>query len=332
MASAGLAALVAMQSMTPDTQRYMQQFWSGGFPPNDVAQILVTCWPWPAIHELFGSGAPGFRNTLGYPAPMVYALLSLLGLAMLVRRRRDGWVVVLPVLITIAAAAARQYPFRDRLILFLLPNLFIGLGLAVSALHHRAKQLHPSIAVTMAAAVCAGLLTPLIRSRPPFTMEDIKPVMAALQVARTPSDAIYVHANAAAAFTYYAPRYGMAPASFAIGSCHFADGRAFLRELDRFRGLPRVWVVVTHIIPPLAGERLDLLGYLDAIGRRRTVIAVPSTRPGPSLPAEGILYDLSDPERLERTTAAMFQLQGTYARTQRNCNEGPISMVFERAH
>ena len=109
-------------------------------------------------------------------------------------------------------------------------------------------------------------------------------------------------------------------------------GRAFLRELDELRGLPRVWVVLTHIIPPLAGERLDLLGYLDAIGQRRMAITVPSTRPGPPLPTEGILYDLSDSQRLQRTTAATFQLQGTYARTERACNEGPISMVFGRTY
>lgn len=331
LASASIAALSAMQSMTPDTTRFMQQFWIGGFPPEDVAQAIATWWPWPAIYELFGSGAPGFRNTLGYPLPMVYAVLSLLGLVMLVLRRHDGWVVVLPVLVTIAAAAARQYPFRDRLILFLLPSFFIGLGVAVSTLHERVTQRHLAIAVAITAVVCAGLLTPPITSRPPYTIEDVKPVMSALQAGRMPSDAIYVHANAASAFTYYAPRYGMVPTSFTIGSCHFVDGRAFLRELDQFRGLPRVWVVVTHIIPALAGERLDLLGYLDAIGQRRTSITVPSTRAGPSLPAESILYDLSDSERLQRTTAATFQLQGTYARTERACHEGPISMVFGRA-
>ena len=90
---------------------------------------------------------------------------------------------------------------------------------------------------------------------------------------------------------------------------------------------------MTHIIPALAGERLDLLGYLDAIGQRRTVITAPSTRAlGPPFPAEAILYDLSDTERLQRTTAATFPLQGTYARTERACTEGPISMVFGRAH
>jgi hypothetical protein len=145
MASAGVAALVAIGSMTPDTHRFMQQYWRGGFPPEDVAQAIATWWPWSAIYELFGSGAPGFRNVLGYPAATVYALLSLLGLARLVNRGRIGWVIVLPVLITIAAAAARQYPFRDRLILFLLPSFFIGLGLAVSAVHHRLAQVHVAL-------------------------------------------------------------------------------------------------------------------------------------------------------------------------------------------
>jgi hypothetical protein len=90
-----------------------------------------------------------------------------------------------------------------------------------------------------------------------------------------------------------------------------------------------VWIVLTHIIPPLAGQRLDLLGYLDAIGHRQTAITVPSRRPlDPPLPAEAILYDLSDRERLRQMTAAAFPLQGAYTRTARACTEGPISMVF----
>ena len=68
-----------------------------------------------------------------------------------------------------------------------------------------------------------------------------------------------------------------------------------------------MWIVLTHIIPPLAGQRLDLLGYLDAIGRRQTAITVPSSRPlDPPLPAEAILYDFSDGERLQGPIAMSF--------------------------
>src|SRR5262245_23833406 len=220
-ASAAIATLVAIRSMTPATRAYMQQYWGGGFPPPDFVEALRSWWPWPAVYELFGAGAPGFRNTLDYFSPAIYALLSALGLVLLVRRASAGWVVTVPVLVTIAAAAAGQYPFRDRVILFLLPSFFIGLGCAVSALHQRIAHIHSALAVTVTAILLAGLLTPLVRSLPPYTMEDMKPIMAAMQVAHARKDAIYVHANAASAFTYYVPRYGIPPTAFALGGCHF---------------------------------------------------------------------------------------------------------------
>jgi hypothetical protein len=44
------------------------------------------------------------------------------------RRRLESWLLSGPLLLTIAAAAVRQYPFADRLILFLVPTLFLWAG------------------------------------------------------------------------------------------------------------------------------------------------------------------------------------------------------------
>src|SRR2546428_2905470 len=92
----------------------------------------------------------------------------------------------------------------------------------------------------------------------------------------------------------------------------------------------RLWVVLAHVIPPLAGERLDLLGYLDAIGHRRGMITVPSRLVvGIPLPAEAILYDLSDHDRLGEMNAERFTLRGRYLRTPSACAR-PIAMGYGR--
>src|SRR5262249_4042276 len=67
-----------------------------------------------------------------------------------------------------------------------------------------------------------------------------------------------------------------------------------------------------------AGERQAMLGYLDAIGVRRSSIEGPSsTRPGAGglrfrwrdrFPVAAYLYDLSDPVRLASTAATNAQL------------------------
>ena len=109
----------------------MKGFWASGFPPLSPPTLLRSRWPWAPLYELFGSGPPAFQNSLFYPAAWLYTSLALVGLVLLVRRGREGWIVVAPFVATVAAALAQQYPFRDRVILFLLPSLFLGLGAAV---------------------------------------------------------------------------------------------------------------------------------------------------------------------------------------------------------
>ena len=49
-----------------------------------------------------------------------------------------------------------------------------------------------------------------------------------------------------------------------------------MREVDRFRGRARVWLLATHLIRN-RGELQTLTDYLDAIGRRVDSTVVPAT-------------------------------------------------------
>ena len=129
--------------------------------------------------------------------------------------------------------------------------------------------------VSRAVPLLAGVVVPVVRNPPPYNFGDIKPVMSALRDAATPTTAIYVHANAGTPFDYYAPRFGFERATYDLGTCHFASGdlRDFLREIDRYRGAPDLWVVIAHMTPGVIGQRHDLLRSLDAIGIRRCAAA-----------------------------------------------------------
>ncbi len=328
-ASAAVAAVVASLNMTADTRGYLQAYWSGGFapPPGEELRVL---WPWNTFRELFAQGAPRFGDSLAYPVPALYALLSIAGLILLARRAA-GWVVLAPVAATLAAAAAHQYPFRDRLILFLLPSFFIGLGLAVAELYrHLARRTHAGAAL-IAGLLLAGVVYPVIRRPPPYIFEDIKPVLRWLQTERTPGDGIYVYSAAAPAVDYYASQFGVPRDAYHVGGCHRDDGHRLLQDLDRFRGNSRVWIVVTHA---RAGDQRDMLRYLDAIGQRRNAMTVLSQlaierRPPP---AEAFLYDLSDPRRLMTASAGDFPLSGSYRSGDAvECQQGPLAMAAARS-
>jgi hypothetical protein len=334
--SAGLAAGAALATMTPETSGYMKRYWAGGFPPLSLAAFVQSGWPWVPLREMFGDGVPAFQNTLFYPVAWLYTGLSVVGLALLTGRGRAGWVVVAPVVVTAAAAAAQQYPFRDRVILFLLPSLLLGFGAAVERAFRKLSQVHRLVAVAAAVPLLAGVAVPIIRTPPPYNFGDIKPVMSAVHDAATPATAIYVHANAGTPFEYYAPRLGIGKAAYDLGTCHFPsrDGRDFLAELDRYRGAADLWVVIAHMTPGVIGQRGDLLRYLDTIGTRRRSVTVPSRMMGGDrLPAEAFQYDLSDRRRLGAASADTFELRGSYTRPRQTCEEGPIrASTIDREH
>lgn len=97
-----------------------------------------------------------------------------------------------------------------------------------------------------------------------------------------------------------------------------AGNREYLRELDRFRGRPRVWVVFAHALPSLA-EQPTIRGYLGHIGKRREGFE--------AVGAAADLYDLSEPERLQSSTAETYPLSQGNSESDASywCGHGPLA-------
>lgn len=317
-----LAATAAtFATTTHATRDYMQWFWAGGFAPLSPRVFLKTLWPLERVNSVFG---PGFTfGGMGYPVPAAYAALALLGLALLWWRERSRAVLLTaPLLFTLAASVFRQYPFSERLVLFLLPGLLLALAAAVEYARRLLPTRSRALSTLAVALPLLPALYPLAATPPPHYTEPIKPVLEYVGDRRLSGDAVYVYYGAAQAVTFYAPRYGMARDEYKIGGCHRGDSRLYLRELDTFRGRPRVWVVLTHAGPVLR-EREDILAYLDAIGVRiEGRVFGPRGLGRNLLPAEAHLYDLSDAEKLDDAAADSFPLKGPHAPNQRlGCGE-----------
>lgn len=320
--ASSLAATAATYATTNSATRdYMRWFWSGGFAPLSPSEFLKTLWPFERISSLFGPGQT--FGGMAYPAPAAYAALTLLGLALLWRRERvQAALLTSPLLFTLGAAVVRQYPFSDRLVLFLLPGLLLAIAAAVECVRRWLWSRSRALGALAFALILLPAVYPLAATPPPHYTEPIKPVLAYVRERRQRGDAVYVYYGAALAVSYYASRYGLGRAEYAVGGCHRGDARLYLHELDRFRGRPRVWVVLTHAGPALS-EREDILAYLDAIGVRREGLRVEPRGVGRNLlPAEAYLYDLSIDEKLDDASADTFTLKGPYAPGQRlGCGE-----------
>lgn len=327
--SALASALVALASLTHATRDYMHRFWAAGFPLRPLWGVLTTLWPRHQIGWLLGAGATA---SLGCPVPALYLGLIVLGFWILWRRnRRLAALLLAPIGITLAAAFARQYPFSDRLILFLVPAFFAGIGVAVDHIHGwlgtwGVKGWSKPLALLVPVLITAVAVFPMAKTPPVYRFEDIKPALAYLQQKRLPGDSVYVYYGAAPEVAYYAHEFGLGEDSRVMGGCHRGDTRRYFEELDAFRGSPRLWVLITHARP--YGEGDDILRYLDAIGCRQDHLVLES-RPRNSVaaPAELFLYDLSDPMRLGQANSQSATVTwGFSPSVPYGCEEGPTVM------
>ena len=312
---------VSLAGMQSDTRSYLHGYWSGGFAPHTWSMTAQLRWPLRRLTELIGSASPA---SLGYPFPLVYIVLALFGVWSLWRlRREDALLVVLPGLVALVAGYARQYPFNDRMILFILPGFFLALGAAAESIRRKLVSIAPLAASVAVIAIAVPAMYPTLRTLPPYRIEDMKPVLSHVRDHRLPGDSVYVYYGAGPAMRFYGGNYGIQLADFRQGGCYKGETSQYFREVDAFRGKPRVWVMITGAADKY-GERKDIERYLDEIGSREDALLVPSkTVAGDSPVAEVLLYDLSIPDRLAKSSASEFKATG---RDTRTC-QGPYSMV-----
>jgi hypothetical protein len=297
--AAAAASLWNITRPDPQTRSFLYGYWVGAFPPIPLRRLGDVLWPVNQI-VLF------WRWLMLYPRPGIFAGLTLIGFAGLWRRRRASALLLAgPLVVTVAASAARFYPLRGRL------TLFLGAGfllLAAEGVRWVARGLeHVRVPKLGTAALFA--LPPLLAfvdNHPVERRQENRPLFEYVQRRRRPGDAIFIPYDTIRALRYYGPRTGLDPASVSPGACHRGDLSAYLREIDRYRGQPRVWVIFAQTVPD-SMEQPTMRGYLGTIGRRREGLTVPTIE-STAFDMRAELYDLSDPVRLAASTADAFPL------------------------
>ncbi|HZS60219.1 MAG TPA: hypothetical protein VFA43_13170 [Gemmatimonadaceae bacterium] len=279
-----MGIVVARYYVTPEIMAFMQRFW-------DVRHGFLS---WPP-HLVTATQFFGDPWMLAYPWPMVYSVIAVFGFVMLWRKRRDVALLLAgPMLAAVVASVARQFPFHTRVILFLLPSVIIALASAIAWVRQP----------VLIGALLIGPLWAIARLPPPYVIEAYKPMFAFFRDHRQSTDQVYVFANTSEAADYYGPRYGLNDGAYYVGICDRQDNRSYLTDLDRFRGVPRLWVLSSGV-PPYRPARRTIGRYLRTIGVRTDSIVLPSLN---LLPVSAELYDLSDSVRLGSAQAATFDV------------------------
>jgi hypothetical protein len=291
--SGALVAVVEFHRWSAGTQAYMQTFWADWMLPRVLSFSDIGTWLLRVLQDWF-------RDFLHLPTWPAMCVLLVIGVYFLVRYSTVHAALLLgPLLLTFGASLARYYPFRGRVILFLVPNVLILLAAGLLALTRAASRaaIPPSgqRAVLLVAALIMGA-RPLWKNPPPYRNSETKPVLYYLGQQRRDGDAIYIHNMAWHAYEFYGPRFSLAMNEARISSLKGnktgPNPLVILHDLDEFRGRRRLWVVLGGGYDQ---ELTATVWYLDTIGRRLDCKSAYN--------AAVYLYDLSDPELLQSAKA-----------------------------
>jgi hypothetical protein len=213
-----------------------------------------------------------------------------------------------PIAAGLAGAFVGLMPFRHRTGLYAGSAVLLLSMVGLEALHTWLPRRIRWLAAVVATLVGGPLaLMILLAARPPYPTQESRPVLEELARRREPNDLIYVYCGGRHAIEFYGARAGLN--GWVQGGCH-DDILTFLRELDAYRGQPRLWFFFTQ---SHGQETTVIRSYLRAIGRERSAIPDPAGSSGEQETA-GYLFDLSDPQLLGHATAESFLLSSGQAR------------------
>lgn len=296
------AVLAGMRSMTPSTREFMDDFWATGFFPRTLRVTEVPGWFWERLSSIFSD-----PSLLRYRWPAVFLIVALLGVVVLWQRSRPAALLLVgPFVVSMAAAVAHQYPFRGRLIVWLVPSALIAAAAGAEWIRGRASALHSVAGAALGAALMLAFLASPVMAMwempPPYDIEHWQALLSYLQNHRQTGDEIYVLPLQRIGMSFYGPSYGLQPQDWTTGVCSRDDTRAYILDVDRYRGVRRLWVLSAST-RPFRAARTSVQKYLNTIGVKKDSMEFPSlTMTSVSLE----LYDLSDPARLKTASAESF--------------------------
>jgi hypothetical protein len=218
------------------------------------------------------------RDPAALPVSILTVALLILGVYYFASRRWPLILVLLePFILTLAASALYKYPFSGRLLLFLLPFLFMVLAAGLEQIATCLQKVNKPVAWLASACLVAYLLYEPVTlafanvKSPPMS-EDIKPVMVYLSKNYRNTDLIYIYYSADPAFTFYAQQFGLDHSNFVVGVSSRQNMTSYFKDIDKLKDHPRVWFVFSHnyVAPGHNNEQESILKHLDVIGIRKS--------------------------------------------------------------
>lgn len=257
--SLGVLYFVSLRDLSHN--QALLRYWQGSFMPLPPASFSDLGWFISAFFKIFED--PGGLILAGLPA-----FTFVVGGASIFKHNKEKFfILIAPLLLALLASGFQVYPFKGRLLLFIVPALLLFIAAGVEQIWHITQ---PHSAMIGLALVGLLFLQPLRLtlhnlSHAP-TKEEIKPVIGYMKSHEQPGDLLYLYYGAIEAFKYYQPTYGYRDQDYITG-IYSQNWAGYASDLDKLRGHQRVWILFSHLSDE-TDEEIFFLYYLDSIGQR----------------------------------------------------------------
>jgi hypothetical protein len=208
------------------------------------------------------------------PVNLITVGLLILGVISLTLKRWQSMLILLtPFVMVLIASASGKYPFSGRLILFLIPFLFLFIAEGIDRFRMVLQRVNMSLAALFTAFFVlyftAGPVTVAYNNiKYPPMGQDIKPVMSYVSKNILSNDLIYVYHGAIPAYMFYAPSFDGLNGKYIVGIESIMDPIKYLEQIDKIGSGHRIWFIFSNNCSGCAvNEQVYILEHLDKIGQ-----------------------------------------------------------------
>jgi hypothetical protein len=154
--------------------------------------------------------------------------------------------------------------------LFLAPTIMLLIAAGVEEVWQRTRSTLPMLAPALTVLLLAyPVLSAGYQFLYPREREEVRPLLEYVRQRQRQGDLLYLYDSAVPAARYYATRSLAFTGQVVVGVSGGGDPSAHAHDLEKLRGRPRVWVLLSHVRSPnRINEESLITRYLDRLGSR----------------------------------------------------------------
>ncbi len=211
-----------------------------------------------------------FNNPLGLTLNHLGGFLFLLGCFYSAKEdKKFFWLFFFPILFTFIFSLVHLYPFKSRLIIFLVPFFVIFTAKGAEFLINLTKDKFPFTGFILIIMLFIHPVSlDVYHLFKPRKLEEMNRVVDYLSKNIQKDDKVYVYYSSEYAFKYYLKKLNLTDINYHLGVYSRGNLGNYLKDINTFKGDDRVWFIFSHNYNWQGfDEERFFLSYLNHIGR-----------------------------------------------------------------